>query len=103
MINGGITNIKLNGWVETEGCDTCDYGWEYFDEMNIEMVNHRLVIEMLHTNEFESPTIEDMIMLFVNKQKNMEEMTEEEFIEFIKKGECFKADVDVKFNVYKNN
>lgn len=92
--NGGIVNITDDTTCH-KGCDTCDYGSEYINEMNIELTKHEIHVEVKDMYNY-LLSIGDVIKILANVDKTM---TEEQFHEWLKeklmelaKDSCYKIE-----------
>ena len=101
MIDGGITNIIEDGWTKSKGCETCGYGGYHIKELELEMETCSLLIDMGDEYDFRMPSCEDLIIWFDKNAEKINNMTESEFVEFIKKDEdCFYCN-EISFKLIK--
>lgn len=78
------------------GCETCDYGSEYTNEIEITTTNYRIKLVFVQMYEY-GFSIADAMRIFAVDLKNM---TEQEFIEYIER-EVRKYDALKTFGVNK--
>lgn len=100
MIDGGIKNIIEDGWADSYGCETCGYGGWHVKELELEMNGFSLFIKMGDMYDWGMPTHEDLIHWFDNNTEIINNMTQDGFIKFIKKADCFSCD-EIKFAIQK--
>lgn len=93
LVDGGIINIKDDSWEEYEGCETCGYGALSIGNMLISFTKFDLMINIEAESLYDIPTQEDVIHLFTAEDKNINEMTEDEFADYIKNSKAFKPSV----------
>ncbi len=76
--DGAVEDVKSDTRYVSGGCDTCDYGSEYIN--NLDIILSQFSIRVEAKGEFEYLlSISDLIKLFTQNYKEIEQKTEEEF------------------------
>jgi hypothetical protein len=86
MIDGGLISYKDDSYCYG-GCPTCDYGSEYITEIDIELTHYKIHIR---TNQMYEYVLSEgqMMRLFLSAYNAIQEMTEKEFIDWLKEQIC---------------
>lgn len=82
LVDGGIKNISTDE-DSTRGCETCDYGSEYINTMEITLTKYKVIAVMNQMYEYAVST-EDTLNLFLPNIDQISRMTEDEFIAWFK-------------------
>ena len=101
--DGYITNIETDKKYKA-GCETCDYGSEYIDKVNI--ILSKYYIDVNINNEYFYGISEGfLIKLFINNTKKIEEMKEKEFINWFKIqiDDEIPVNAEMTFTLYERN
>lgn len=83
LTDGGILDISSDTW-SYDGCETCDYGSEYVNEYIIKMSKGALVVTIEQMYDY-ALTEGFMMTTLLRNIDNIKEMTENEFVEWLKK------------------
>ena len=93
LIDGAIINITQDEDYYS-GCETCDYGSRYINEINIFLIKYIIHVNISQMYEYVFSE-NDMMKLFINNLDKIKQMTEEEFTKWFEiKMEEFDADLD---------
>ena len=86
MVDGGMVNYS-DSTQYYPGCETCDYGSEYINEIWITLTKYKLFVE---ANQMYHHAISEgkMMVLLLSNCNEIQAMTEKEFIDWIKKKLC---------------
>ena len=90
MLDGGIVNYTDDDYAFA-GCETCDYGSQYINEVEVTLTKYKI---FLKTNQMYEHLLSEgqMIKLFLAEYNAIQQMTEEEFIGWFKAKICEIAD-----------
>lgn len=82
MLDGGIVNYTDDDYAFA-GCETCDYGSQYINEVEVTLTKYKIFIK---TNQMYEHLLSEgqMIKLFLAEYNAIQQMKEEEFIEWFK-------------------
>ncbi len=92
MVDGGLKNV----WSDDDswgGCETCDYGSHYINEFTLELkgFDFRVTIDNMYNYGYS----EDKLMkLLLPNIEEISKMTQEEFMDYVKKNVSEEADVE---------
>jgi len=107
MIDGGIVDIIDDIVQDSYGCPTCGYGGHYTNNMEIELSKNILEIEFGGMYTWDIPSYSDIMKIFTANNDEIKDMTEEEFIDFLKleldKLSCEEIEMFIKKKNYKKN
>ena len=84
MIDGGIINKADDMICDNEGCPTCGFGGHYTNDIEIELSKGILKISLGEMYSYCIPTCSDIMKIFTTNNDKIKNMTEEEFIIFLK-------------------
>ena len=82
LVDGGIKNISTDE-DSMRGCETCDYGSEYINTMEITLTKYKVIAVVNQMYEYAIST-EDTLNLFLPNFDQISRMTEDEFIAWFK-------------------
>ena len=91
LVDGGIENIRTDE-DSISGCETCDYGSEYINYIDIEMTKYSIHAEINQMYDY-AISIKDALDLFLPNIEEILRMTEEEFIQWFKEWLYDKAGI----------
>jgi hypothetical protein len=78
-----LLNFDTGLYCYSGGCPTCEYGSQYVNKITVETTNHTINIEI--NNMYEHMLSQsDCIKLLTCNLEKIQNMTEKEFIEFLK-------------------
>lgn len=82
MLDGGLVNYTDDDYAFA-GCETCDYGSQYINEVEITLTKYKIYLK---TNQMYEHLISEskMIKLFLTEYNVIQQMTEEKFIGWFK-------------------
>lgn len=83
MTNGGLVNYT-DDYHYTSGCPTCDYGSEYITEIYITLTKYAISIGVNKMYQY-ALTEGAMMVLLLQNYNYIQTLSEEEFIEWLKK------------------
>lgn len=83
LVDGGILDITSDNY-HYDGCETCDFGSEYVNEYDIKMTKGVLVVKIEQMYDY-ALTEGFMMSTMLKNIDNIKEMTENEFVEWLKK------------------
>lgn len=79
-----LLDFDTGAYCYNSGCPTCEYGSEYVNRIVVETTNYKITIEI--NNMYEHLlTQSDCIKLLTCNLEKIQNMTEKEFIEFLRK------------------
>lgn len=81
LVDGAIMNIDVDGY-KVNGCETCDYGSRYCQDLYIYFTKYKLVVEIVKEYEF-LLSLSDVIIMFTQNLDYIKTMTEQQTIEWI--------------------
>lgn len=84
MIDGGIIDICDDMICDNCGCPTYGYNGHYTNYMEIILEKNILEMEFGGTYSFSVPSYSDIMKVFTQNNDKIRNMTEEEFIDFLK-------------------
>lgn len=83
LVDGGIENIYTDE-SSYRGCETCDYGSEYINELRIVLTKYEIKATITQMYDY-AITTQDTLDLFLPHIEEILQMTESEFVEWCKK------------------
>lgn len=101
MKDGGIKDIETDDFVKSYGCETCGYGGWHIKKLKLEMEGLSFLIDMESMYDFELPSQQQLIFWFDENTEQIKSMTQEEFMQFMKKNHNFTCD-EIKFSIKKD-
>lgn len=78
LADGGIVNIEQDNW-STPGCETCDYGSSYVNELVVYLTKYKITTEVNQMYEY-LLSDGDLFKIFLRNIEEIKTMTEMEFI-----------------------
>jgi len=82
LADGGIENIYTDE-SSYRGCETCDYGSEYINELRIVLTKYEIKATITQMYDY-ALTTQDTLNLFLPNIEEIIHMTESEFVEWCK-------------------
>lgn len=98
LVDGGILNI-IEDHYHYDGCETCDYGSSYINEITFELTTMNLNVEASQMYDYPLSDGEIMKIMLPNSF-DIQKMTESEFVTWFK-GKLSLRNHSIKFNVTK--
>lgn len=83
MVDGGLIDVKSDGWCEAEGCHTCQYGSLFMNEITLVMEGIKAAIILGSSYKYYDYSTSDLMKLLCNSIEKISTMTQEEFVEFV--------------------
>lgn len=82
MVDGGLVNY-MDDCYHYDGCPTCDYGSEYINEIDVTLTKYNINVR---TNQMYEYALSEgqMIRLFLYEYNAIQQMTENEFVDWFK-------------------
>lgn len=86
MTDGGLVNYDDDCY-SYSGCETCDYGSEYINEIDITLTQYKIHVK---TNQMYEYVLSEgqMMRLFLSEYNTIQAMTEREFVDWFKEKLC---------------
>ena len=86
MVDGGLVDYDDDSY-SYAGCETCDYGSEYINEIDITLTQYKIHVK---TNQMYEYVLSEgqMIKLFLSECNTIQSMTEKEFADWFKEKLC---------------
>lgn len=84
--DGGITSINTNDYGRS-GCETCDYGSEYVNEIDFIVTTGKVSVKASMMYEYPISSIvsvSDIILMFVKKEDELKEIREDQLGKWFK-------------------
>ena len=107
MADGGIIDICDDMECDDYGCPTCGFNGHYTNHMEITLEKNILEIEFGGMYTFDVPNYSDIMKIFTQNNDNIKDMTEEEFVEFLKEEldnlTCYEIEMSRKEKIYKKD
>lgn len=82
MIDGGLVDYYDDA-VCYSGCPTCDYGSEYIQYVDIKLTKYSIHFKLNQMYEY-AMSQGDIMKLFCGNYEKISNMTEQDFVEFLK-------------------
>jgi len=78
FVDGGIVDIKQDNW-SYPGCETCDYGSSYVNELSVYLTKYKIVVEV---NQMYNYLLSDgdLFKIFLRNIEKIKAMSEMQFI-----------------------
>lgn len=93
LVDGGIEHIYTDEH-SSSGCETCDYGSEYINELQIIMTKYEIKATITQMYEY-ALTTQDALDLFLPNIEEIIQMTESEFVEWCRNWVYKKANCKI--------
>jgi len=78
LSDGGVVNIEQDNW-SSPGCETCDYGSSYVNELSVYLTKYKITAEVNQMYEY-LLSDGDLFKIFLRNIEDIKNMTEIEFI-----------------------
>lgn len=105
MADGGIIDICDDMECDEYGYPTCGFNGHYTNHMKITLEKNILEIEFGGMYTFDIPDYSDIMKIFTQNNDNIKNMTEEEFVDFLKEEldnlTCYEIEMSRKEKIYK--
>ena len=80
FVDGGILDIKQDNW-SSPGCETCDYGSSYVNELSVYLTKYKITAEVDQMYNY-LLSDGDLFKIFLRNIEEIKTMTEMEFIKW---------------------
>lgn len=100
MVNGGLEDISEGNW-SRPGCETCDYGSKYVNELTVYLTKYKIEVNISQMYNY-LLSEGDLFKIFIGNIDDIKTKTEEEFIKWFENEikEYARCVDDIEFNYY---